>query len=275
LENENVFADDRMELFASVLLVSSAVFWIAVFRYYRNISVELNQYTEPQIKSPSKRAAIVSVSGFASTAVFVIACISHSTFLSNQLADNQFSPLSLIIMFLSVLSPIFNYLSTYFCLIADAGTLFLPVVIGAIIGYAVIVLAPFGYILYKTRKEIEIRFQMAVNLPPKRLHSSYRLHKLGHGNPTLYGILGAIHGIILFPLYLYCDLLKARQGTIEYRSLESKITFDIDHALTATDQALMSDFKVPLCPKCKKPLEFLEDQEKWWCRKCKRAAYVR
>jgi len=272
-----------MELFAIVLLASSAVFWIVVFRYYHNISVELNQYAEPPIRSPSKRAAIVSITGFVSTAVFVIACIPQSTFLSNQFADNQFSSLSLIIMSLSVLSPIFNYLSTYFCLIADTRTFFLPVVIGAIIGYAVIVLAPFGYILYKTRREIEIRFQMAVNLPPKRLHSSYRLHKLGHGNPTRYGILGAIHGTILFPLYLYCDLLKARQGTIVYRSLsqnsqgtiESKITFDIDHALTATDQALMSDFKVPLCPKCKKPLEFLEDQEKWWCRKCKRAAYVR
>jgi ribosomal protein S27AE len=129
---------------------------------------------------------------------------------------------------------------------------------------------------------MELRFQMAVPSPPKKLYGSFARHRFIHGNPVVCGVLGILRGMILFPLYLYYDLLRARQGIIEYRKVshhlqatfEEKVTFDAGQQLSSVDEAVIGFSEIPLCPRCKRQMVFLADQQKWWCEKCKRAAYV-
>jgi hypothetical protein len=156
-------------------------------------------------------------------------------------------------------------------------------------------LFPFSYVLYKTRKEIELRFQMATGGLPKKLYGGLKMYHVFHGKPALTGLIGALSGVILFPWYVYFDLFKAKQGAIVYRKVtkpsydrmpasprylspyfewDERVTVDLGNNLAATDEAAMKDSPILLCPRCKKPLVFLEDQQKWWCKKCKRSAYV-
>lgn len=271
-----------MEILAVTLLLFSALFWFAVFRYYHSVSLELSQYAQPPIKSPSVRAAIVSLSGFGSTAVFVFSCVLQNTYLSDYIRGNEFSLPSLIIILLSVCSPLFNYLSVWTFSTFSGGSSLMLANISTLLGCTFVFLVPFGYILYKSRKEIELRFQMAVQPPPKKLYGSFKRRRFIHGNPVVCGILGLLHGVILFPLYLYYDLLRARQGIVEYKKVshhpqatfEQKITFDAGQQLSSVDEAVIGSSEIPLCPRCKKQMVFLTDQQKWWCEKCKRAAYV-
>jgi hypothetical protein len=270
------------EAFAVASLGLNALFWSGVFRYYRNVSLELSQYAQPPIKSSSLRAAIVSLSGFGLAAVFVFICTLNNTFLSDLFWGKEFSFLSFVIILLSVFSPLFNCLSILISLSFFNGESLTLTSFGLLLGYAFVFFVPSGYMLYKSRKEIEIRFQMAVDSPPKKLHS-FKLHKFSHGNPAICGVLGALRGIVFFPMYLYSDLLRARQGSIAYRKVsyhphvtyEEKIEFDVGQQLSAVDEATTNASETPLCPRCKKQLVFLTDQQKWWCQKCKKAAYVK
>lgn len=280
-----------LETLAIALLAFDTAFWFGVFRYYRNVSLALSQYAQPPIKSPSQRAAIVSLSGFSLAGFFVFSCILQDTCLSAYMTKNEFFFASSILILLSICSPLFNCLSILF-FSAFSGGEFLTLNAVLFPVYVFVFLAPLGYILYKSRKEIELRFQMAVNPPPKKLYSSFKRYKFGHGNPLFRGVLGASRGLILFPLYMYYDLFKARQGAIVYRKsaiirrevTDNKITttrtvqtvkFDVGDQLSAVDEATVGSSATPICPRCKRPLVFLEDQEKWWCKKCKRAAYVK
>lgn len=274
------------------LFTSGALFWIGVFRYYRNVSIELSQYAQPPIKSSTGRAAIVSLSGFSLLAFFVFSYILQDTYLSSYMTKNEIFFALFIIGLFSICSPLFNYLSIGFFSVFPGGEFLTLDNAGIFLVFAIVFLLPSSYVLYKSRKEIELRFQLAVNSPPKRLYSSYKRHKFAHGNPVTRGVLGAVRGLVFCPMYLYYDMFKARQGTISYRkstvirreikdtkiittSAEHTITFDVGQQLSAADEATVAPSETPICPRCKRPLLFLEDQEKWWCKKCKRATYAK
>jgi hypothetical protein len=281
-----------LETLAAVLLGSSALFWLGVFRYYRNVSIELSQYAQPPLKSPSTRAAIVSLYGFSLAAFFVFSCILQNTYLSDNINRTEFFFPLVIIGLLSICSPFFNCLSVGFFSRFSQGEVLTMGNASLFLACFLLFLVPPSYVFYKSRKEIELRFQMAVSSPPKKLYSSFKRYKFAHGNPVIRAVLGALRGLILCPLYLYYDMFKTRQGTIAYQkstiirreikrdtmtttTAVQKIKFDVGQQLSAADEATMAPSETPTCPKCKKPLVFLEDQEKWWCKKCKRAAYVR
>ncbi|MEM3770017.1 MAG: hypothetical protein QXG76_02375 [Candidatus Bathyarchaeia archaeon] len=154
------------------------------------------------------------------------------------------------------------------------------------------ILIPFGYVLYKTRKEIEMRFQMATGGMPKKLRGDFKMYRTSHGKPVTRGIFGGLMGLIMFPWYLYFDLFKAKQGLVVYRKAttteydwtfvdsshpppfyvrDERLEVDIGEALAKTDKRTINHAGVPICPKCKKALIYLEDHQKWWCTKCKRA----
>lgn len=271
------------------MLVFDALFWYGAFRYFRRVSTELSQYAKSPIKSPSTRAGIVSLSGFGLAAIFVLSCNLQTNYMSTYINGSEISPLTFIIVLLSVCSPLFNYLALCsFQVLSGQSSLTLQNA-STLLVYT-IAFVPSGYVLYKTRKEIELRLQAAIGSPPKRLYDDLKL-KI-HGSPLVQGIIGAIHGLVLFPVYLYQDLFKARLGTLTYQ--DSKIvgskatgdkvtlirsvrtvTLDVGEDLQNSDEENLEISKIPVCPKCKRPLIFLRDQEKFWCEKCRRARYVK
>jgi len=273
---------DGTSIIATAILASNGLFWSGVFRYYYGISFELSQYAQGPIRSPICRAALISLNGFLLAVIFVFSCILQSSYLSNFVTENGFTFPLLILILLSAFSPVFNYISICIFAIFPCCSLSTFNSFGVALGGAFIFFGPSSYILYETRKELEQRFQAAVGSPPRRLFSSFRLRGFSHGNATICGVLGAIRGIFLFPTYLYYDLLKARQGTIVYQKVShdehvtrvQEIKFDVGQQIAAIDEASMNESAVRLCPRCKKPLVFLEDQQKWWCNKCKRASYT-
>jgi len=109
---------------------------------------------------------------------------------------------------------------------------------------------------------------------------------VSHGRPVMRGLVGAISGVVVFPWYLYFHLFRANQGVVVYKKLERSrdprawadreklLIVDAEQALATADEAIMPLSGTPLCPKCKRPLTYLEDQQKFWCKKCKRASYV-
>jgi ribosomal protein S27AE len=263
-------------------LASNVLFWMAVFRYYHNVSVELSQYAQGPIRSPLARATIVSLSGFTLAMIFLFSCILQNTTIFGFVTENGFTILSLFVILLSTSSPIFNYISICIITIPQNSNLSMLIFASIIISGALVFFAPLGYILCETRREIELRFQAAVSLPPKRLSSSFKLHGSAHGNPVVVGVLSVVRGLVLFPTYLYSDLLRARQGSIVYQRVSrdehvtrvQKVEFDVGRKVAAVDEALIDASEMKLCPRCKKPLIFLEDQQKWWCKRCRRASYV-
>jgi len=85
------------------------------------------------------------------------------------------------------------------------------------------------------------------------------------------GLAGAVSGVVVFPWYLYFHLFKASQGVVVYKKLERstnqrawadrerRLVVDAEQALAAADEAIMPLPDTPLCPKCKRPLTYLED----------------
>jgi len=144
---------------------------------------------------------------------------------------------------------------------------------------AIVIFLPFCYVLYKTRKEIELRFNIAIGKIPKKLPKGLKRHHVFHGNPILCGFMTVLSGLLFFPWCLYYDLFKVKQGLIVYQKnkiiydvvKEERIIADVGNRLSAVDKAMMKDSDILLCPRCKKPLTYLEEQKKWWCKKCKRS----
>jgi len=261
-----------METLTIALLVLGGIFWTLVVRYYHNLCTEISQYAENPMISPEIRAAVVGIHGFGLVAAFALFCVNPQT------------PDTAVII--SIASPLFNYFSIYIRLAGSIEQLLTPTGLTLALAIAFIVLSPFWYILFKTRKEIEIRFQTATGGVLKKKIDDLKLHHVSHGNATVRGLVGATSGIVLFPWHLYFDLFKAMQGSIVYRKIEKpkhpnawavtehRLKIDVGEALEATDEAIMGKSARPLCPKCKKPLVYLQDQEKWWCLKCEQAFYV-
>jgi uncharacterized membrane protein YuzA (DUF378 family) len=262
-----------MEVLAVALLVLGGIFWALVVRYYYDLCIEISQYAENSMFSPAIRTAIVGIHGFGLVMVFALFCVDPQT------------PDTFLIF--SVISPLFNYFSIYIRLAGNTEQLLTSTGLTLALAIALIVFSPFWYALFKTRKEIEIRFQIATGGVLKKKIDDLKLHHVSHGNPTLRGLVGATSGIVLFPWYLYFDLFKAMQGSIVYRKIEKpkhpnawavtehRLEIDVGETLEAADEVTMGKSTIPLCPKCKKPLVYLEDQKKWWCQKCKKAAYVK
>lgn len=252
------------------LLVFNVVIWALVLRYYYNLSVEISQYAQSPLKSPRIRSCILGIYGIGIT-IFLLIFANFET--------------TSVWAFFPFLSPLFSYIFLYSFLTGI--TVMTPTDLAIALGYATLFFLPFGYVLYKTRKELEIRFQIATaGELRKKQPDGLKMSGVSHGRPIIRGLVGAISGVVVFPWYLYFHLFKANQGMIVYRKLEraknprawadrEKLSIvDAGEALAATDEATMPLLETPLCPKCKKPLVYLEDQEKWWCTKCKRARYV-
>jgi NADH pyrophosphatase NudC (nudix superfamily) len=112
-----------------------------------------------------------------------------------------------------------------------------------------------------------------------------KMSGVSHGRPVMRGLAGAIAALFCFHGNLYFHLFKANQGVVVYKKFERAdkptawadreklLIVDAERALAA-DEAVMPVSEVPLCPRCKRPLDYLEDQQKFWCKKCKRASYV-
>ena len=259
-----------MEQSTIILLIFDVVFWALVLRYYFNLSVEILQYAEPPMRSPLARSIVFGIYGFGVT---ILALLSTNL--------NAMPVLGLF----SIFSPLLSYALVYFFLIGQTAMTLLDLAIA--LGCAIVVFLPFGYVLHKTRKELETRFQFATmgELPKKQL-DGLKMSGVSHGRPVMRGLVGAISGVVVFPWYLYFHLFKASQGVVVYRKLERSddqrawadrerlLIVDAEQALAAADEATMPLLDTPLCPKCKRPLIYLEDQQKFWCKKCKRAAYV-
>jgi hypothetical protein len=278
-----------MEAAAVTFLALSTVYWILVLRYYHNLSLELSQYAEPPLKSPTVRTALVAIYGFGLTFSFALTSLSSETSLSSAFRTSSGSlTLAFFVVLFSFFSPLVNYLSIYTQFTNSADTFFTPASFLLAIAYAIIFFIPLGYVFYKTRKEIEIRFQMATGGLPKKLREGFKMYRVSHGKPVVRGFFGAISGVILFPWYLYFDLFKAKQGVVVYRKVttteydwtshppplyvrDERLTVDVEEELAKTDKAAMNHSEIPRCTKCKKPLIYLKDHEKWWCTKCKRA----
>jgi hypothetical protein len=261
-----------MEALSIALLVLGGVFWALVVRYYYNLCIEIRQYAESPMFSPETRATIVGMHGFGLVAAFALFCVNPQT------------PDTVVII--SIASPLFNYFLIYAKFAGGIEQLLTLSGLALALVIAYVVLSPFWYALFKTRKEIEIRFQTATGGVLKRKIDDFKQHHVSHGNPTLRGLVGATSGVVLFPWYLYFDMFKAMQSSIAYRKIEKPknpnawaarehtLEIDVGESLEATDEMMMGKSERPLCPKCKKPLVYLDDQEKWWCTKCKRAAYT-
>jgi hypothetical protein len=73
-----------------------------------------------------------------------------------------------IIVSLSVCSPLFNCLSAWSFSAFFGGEFLVLKNAGIFQAYALVFVVPSSYILYKSRKEIELRFQTVVSQPPKR-----------------------------------------------------------------------------------------------------------
>ena len=282
-----------MEVTAIIFLALSTVYWILVLRYYYNLSIELSQYAQQPLKSPKVRTTVIAIYSFGLTFSFALINLSSETSLSSTLRTGSgASNLAFFVVLFSFLSPLVSYISIYTQVTNSVGTIFTPASFLLAMTSAVFFFIPFSYVLYKTRKEIEIRFQMATGGLPKKLREGFKMFRVSHGKPVMRGFLGAIAGVIMFPWYLYFDLFKAKQGAVVYRKVatteydwaiinpshpppfyvrDERLTVDVGEALAKTDKATMNHSEIPRCPKCKKPLIYLEDQEKWWCTKCKRA----
>jgi len=252
------------------LLIFDVVFWALALRYYTSLSIEIFQYAESSLRSPLIRSLVFGIYGFGIT---ILALLS---------ANLNATP---VLGLFSIFSPLLSYGLVYFFLVGETAMTLLDLVIA--FGCAVLVFLPFGYVLYKTRKELETRFQFATmgELPKKQL-DGLKISGVSHGRPAMRGLVGAISGVLVFPWYLYFHLFRASQGVVVYRKLERAnnqrawadreklLIVDAEQALAAADEATMPLLDTPLCPKCKRQLVYLEDQQKFWCKKCKRAAYV-
>lgn len=279
----------QTELAAYALIIIDALFWYGSFRYYRRVATELSQYAQPPIKSASLRAGVVSLTGFGLASAFVYACAYQSNYMSPYFVG-EVSFLSFFIFVLSIISPIFDCVALLSFSVSSSGVTLTLENVGAFLVYASVLLVPSGYILYKTRKEIESRLEMAVGSPPKRIYDHYK--RKGHGNPIAQGICGTIRGLVLFPVYVYQDLFKAPQGIVTFEDSKvvgaktrgdsvavirstRRVEFNVAEELEALDESTVGLSEAPICPKCKRPLTYLKDQEKFWCEKCKRARYTR
>jgi hypothetical protein len=265
-----------------------------VLRYYHGLSVELSQYAEPPLKSPKTRTAIIAVYALGLVFSFAFIALGPKTFLSSSLQTSSTAFIAFLVILLSFFSPLVEYLSIWVQLANRANASLVSTDFWLALVSAVIFFVPFGYVLYKTRKEIETRFFKATGGMPKKLEQGYKMHRVSHGRPILRGFVGAISGVVVFPWYVYHELFKAKQGSIVYRkvtkphnewgpylaqgdphklyfSTEETNTFDIGEELAQADKEAMDQSQAPICPKCKKSLVYLEDHEKWWCKKCKKA----
>jgi hypothetical protein len=276
-------------------LVFEGLFWFLLSKYYYHLSVELSQYAQPPLKSSLARTAIVAIYGLGLSIPFILMCQNPNSQLPDTLRiGGNPSVLTVLAILLCIFSPIFTSLLMWVNLTGYVESILTPLGFAIALILALAFLLPFSYVLYETRKEIELRFQMATGGLPNKLSGGFKQHHVFHGKPAFCGLLGALSGVILFPWYVYFDLFKAKQGAIVYRKVTSpsydwmpvspehpppyvvrdeRVTVDVGDDLTAMDEAVMKDSAIPLCPRCKKPLVFLDDQQKWWCKKCKRAAY--
>lgn len=286
-----------LELATLGFLLFGGLSWFLLSRYYYHLSVELSQYAQPPLKSPLARTAIIAFYGLGLSTFFILICQNPNSQLPDMLRlGGNPSALTVIAITLFIFSPVSMSLFDWAKLASGTGSTLTPLGFAIALILVLAFLFPFSYVLYKTRKEIELRFQTATGGLPKKLYGGFKLYHVFHGKPALCGLIGALSGVILFPWYVYFDLFKAKQGAIVYRKVTSpsydwmpvspehpppytvrdeRVTVDVGNNLTATDEAAMKDSPIPLCPRCKKPLVFLEDQQKWWCKKCKRSAYVK
>jgi hypothetical protein len=214
---------------------------------------------------------------------FAFIDLSPKTLLSSALqTGGSTTTIAFLVIILSLLSPLIGYFLIWVQLANSANASLMSTDFLLALISAVVFLVPFGYVLYKTRKEIERRFLDASGGMPGKLVNGYRMYRVSHGRPVLRGFVGAVSGVVIFPWYVYHELFKAKQGSVVYRrvsraraplyfSTDERETFDIGEELLQADREAMNHSKTPLCPKCKKSLVYLEDHEKWWCKKCKRA----
>lgn len=279
-----------MNVEAIAFLAISTIYWVLVLRYYYNLSKELSQYAQKPLKSPKARTAIITIYVFGLTLSFAFINLNSEVALLSALRGSA-PTLAFFTILLSFLSPMINYLSVYTQATNSLNTIFSSSFLLAVAS-GIAILTPFGYVLYKTRKEIEMRFQMATGGMLEKLHGDFKMYRTSHGKPVARGIFGALMGLIMFPWYLYFDLFKAKQGLVVYRKVtttkydwtfvdpshpppfyvrDERLKVDFGEALAKVDKRSMNNAGIPICPKCKRALIYLEDYQKWWCAKCKKA----
>lgn len=255
-----------------------AIFWVIALRFYYRLCVEMSQYAQSPLKSPLIRTVIIGSYGLCLNISFILICLFKSTIFSDVFGSNP-TVLLVLIFLLLFFSPIFNYLFIYTYTIGSQETILTSSGLILALVSAIVIFLPFCYVLYKTRKEIELRFNIAIGKIPKKLPKGLKRHHVFHGNPILCGFMTILSGLLFFPWCLYYDLFKGKQGLIVYQKnkiiydviKEERVIADVGNQLSAVDKAMMKNSDILLCPRCKKPLIYLEEQKKWWCKKCKRA----